>query len=115
MQLPPLKVYLDDERKAPEGWTKCSTYQGAIEWLESQMVAIISLDHDLNPSHYQGDYSDGQTGLDVLFWLLDEVSRNPAFHVPELRVHSLNRKRAPKMQHLIHLIEAKKAGASECE
>lgn len=57
-----MKVYLDDERQAPEGWIRVYWPDEAIELLKKGNVTKISLDHDL------GDDDKG-TGYDVILWL----------------------------------------------
>ena len=53
-----LKVYLDDERIAPEGWVQVRWPDEAIKLLQTGSVSHLSLDHDL------GDDQRG-TGYDV--------------------------------------------------
>ena len=42
-----LKVFLDDERATPEGWTAVRWPEEAIALLKTGKVDAISLDHDL--------------------------------------------------------------------
>jgi NAD+-processing family protein with receiver domain len=42
-----VRVWLDDERAAPEGWAHVRTPEEAIELLRGGDVEEISLDHDL--------------------------------------------------------------------
>ena len=76
-----MKVYLDDQRKAPKGWWQVKTAFGAISYLKSMQVTEISLDHDL------GERSG--TGYEVLCWIEKEVHLNgfpaPIIHVPMFR------------------------------
>lgn len=72
-----MKVYLDDERQAPEGWYRVYWPEEAIALLNKGDVTEISLDHDL------GDDAHG-TGYDVVLWieeavLLYEVSNHQLF------------------------------------
>jgi len=62
-----MKLWVDDERPAPEGWAGAKTYQEAIDLLLIEKVEELSLDHDL------ADFSsDGRekTGYDVALWLV---------------------------------------------
>lgn len=77
-----MKVYLDDERIAPDGWVQVCWPDEAIELLESGSVTHLSLDHDL------GDDQRG-TGYDVLLWIEQEVVTRQ-FVVPEITVHTAN-------------------------
>ena len=44
-----MKLYLDDVRECPQGWTLVKTAPEMIRCLESSEVEEISLDHDLGP------------------------------------------------------------------
>ena len=85
-----MKVYLDDERPAPEGWRRVRWPDEAIQLLETGAVEVISLDHDL------GDDSRG-TGYDVLLWL-ERAQVEEGFEVPEIRIHTANVSARHKME-----------------
>ena len=84
-----MKVYLDDERETPVGWTRVYWSGEAIELLETGQVIEISLDHDL------GDDERG-TGYDVIHWIEEQVVTN-SFKPPVIRVHSANISARQKM------------------
>ncbi len=85
-----MKVYLDDERQTPDGWTRVYWPDEAIALLQSGQVEEISLDHDL------GDDERG-TGYDVVLWIEDAVAtRN--FSPPRMTVHSANSSARQKME-----------------
>ena len=77
-----MKVYLDDERRTPEGWVRVYWPEEAIELLNTGKVTEISLDHDL------GDDDHG-TGYDVVVWIEEQVYIN-GFKPPKISVHSAN-------------------------
>ena len=77
-----MKVYLDDERIAPEDWHQVRWPEEAIELLKTNKVTHISLDHDL------GDDSVG-TGYNVLLWIEQAVVFQ-GFIPPVMYVHSAN-------------------------
>ncbi len=77
-----MKVFLDDERPAPDGWTAVRWPEAAIALLAQGNVAELSLDHDL------GDDARG-TGYDVLLWIEEQVAC-AGFVPPTMRVHSAN-------------------------
>ena len=85
-----MKVYLDDERVAPEGWHQVRWPDEAIRLLESGNVSEISLDHDL------GDDERG-TGYDVVLWLEEQVMTR-GFIAPKMSVHSANSSARQKME-----------------
>ena len=106
-----LKVYLDDERSAPEGWVRVKTPAQAIALLETGQVSQLSLDHDL------GDDEGIGTGYDVVLWMEEQVygeSHYPMaptdalpcvgdnfgqFRVPDVvKVHSANVSARVKME-----------------
>ena len=78
-----MKVYLDDERKTPEGWYRVYEPSQAIALLESGLVTHISLDHDL------GDDKGIGTGYDVVLWIEENVVMND-FVPPIITIHSAN-------------------------
>jgi hypothetical protein len=53
-----MKVYLDDERVAPEGWYQVRWPEEVIELLESGEVTHLSLDHDLGDDKHGTGYDE---------------------------------------------------------
>lgn len=92
-----MKVYLDDEREAPDGWHQVRWPDEAIRLLETNSVLEISLDHDL------GDDERG-TGYDVVLWIEEAVVAR-GFRPPRIRVHSANSSARQKMEQGIASIE----------
>ena len=64
-----MKLYVDDERPAPEGWTLALSSAEAIELLTDNDVTELSLDYSLK---------DWDNGAEVLYWLKDHRDRCPA-------------------------------------
>lgn len=68
-----MKLYLDDVRPCPPGWTLAKTAREAIELLEEGGdIVEVSLDHDLADEHYPwngGRCGDGLCGCAVALWL----------------------------------------------
>jgi len=98
-----VKVFLDDERAAPEGWTAVRWPEEAIALLETGEVDVISLDHDL------GD--DTRTGYDVLAWIEEAVATR-GFVPPAIAIHSANAGARPRMALAVESIRrlARRAG-----
>lgn len=76
-----MKLFVDDERPAPEGWVLAENANDAIvelafAELHGDQIEVISLDHDLG-------YSD--TIMPVLVWMRDNT-----FWPHELYVHTAN-------------------------
>lgn len=92
-----MKIYLDDERKAPEGWTQCRWPEEVIALIEEGGVSEISLDHDL------GD--DPRTGYDVLVWLEYRTYRTGKLP-PIMAVHSANPPARKRMEEAIKNINS---------
>lgn len=63
-----MKLWVDDERPAPEGWVLAKTSAEAIEILGANEVTEMSLDYSLGR---------GDTGDNVLYWLRDYNGRWP--------------------------------------
>jgi hypothetical protein len=92
-----MRVFLDDERTTPEGWTRVYWPDEAIQLLESGAVEEISLDHNL------GDDEHG-TGYDVVLWIEEAVALR-GFKPPKITVHSANSSARDKMIAGIQSIE----------
>lgn len=92
-----MRVYLDDERATPDGWTRVYWPDEAITLLDTGNVAEISLDHDL------GDDARG-TGYDVIAWI-EEAVVTRGFVPPVVRVHSANPSARVRMEAGIAAIE----------
>lgn len=79
-----MKVYLDDEREAPDGWIRTKTVTETLDLLETGQVTHLSLDHDL------GDDSSIGTGYTVLIWLERQVQEGKLRAPESMQVHSMN-------------------------
>ena len=93
-----MRVFLDDERAAPDGWVRVYWPAEAIALLETGKVLELSLDHDL------GDDERG-TGYDVVLWIEEAVALR-SFMPPKIIVHSANPSAREKMLAGIRAIEA---------
>jgi len=81
--MPGTRVWLDDVRPAPAGWTRAYTARDAIALLEAGVVVEISLDHDL------GDEATCGSGYEVACWIEEAVATR-GFASPTIRIHSAN-------------------------
>ena len=104
-----MKVFLDDERPVPSGWTGARWPSDVTRLLEDGVVTHLSLDHDL------GDAEDAaregraeRTGYDVLVWLEERVFNDPGFPVPSISIHSANAAGRERMQRAIASIERRR-------
>lgn len=91
------RVYLDDERVTPDGWTRTYWPDEVIASLKTGQVRELSLDHDL------GDDERG-TGYDVVLWIEEAVALE-GFAPPKISVHSANSSARDKMLSGIRSIE----------
>ncbi len=98
-----MRVYLDDERPTPVGWTRVYWPGEAIALLETGQVEELSLDHDL------GDDARG-TGYDVIVWI-EEVVALRGFKPPKISVHSANPSARDKMLAGISAVDRLAQGA----
>ena len=92
-----MKVYLDDIRPAPEGWTLVTTPEQAIELMSRGRVEEISLDHDLG-------LDDVRSGYLVLLWIEEQVHYN-AFVPPKISLHTANPVGRARMEWVLRSIE----------
>ena len=96
-----IKVYLDDVRHTPQGWTRAYTAQEAIDLLATNDVSIISLDHDLGNDDMVG------TGYDVLLYIEERMAFTE-YQPPTMIVHSSNLSARVKMELAIDSIEKRR-------
>ena len=101
------RIYLDDERQAPDGWHQVRWPDEAIALLEQGGVTEISLDHGL------GDDERG-TGYDVVLWI-EETVATCGFRPPAMYVHSSNSSARSKMEAGIAAIGRIVAGMGQRE
>ena len=92
-----MRIFLDDERNTPPGWTRTFWPDEVIALLQAGGVEEVSLDHDL------GDDKRG-TGYDVVLWIEEAVALH-GFVPPTIRVHSANASAREKMEAGIRAIE----------
>lgn len=90
-----MKVFLDDIRSTPAGWTRTYTVHETIELLKTGKVTHLSLDHDL------GTKLDGH---DVLVWIEEQVAINDFNPPEEIFIHSANSVARQEMQAAINSI-----------
>lgn len=95
-----IKVFLDDERPTPEGWTRAYWPDEVIALIEQGNVDTISLDHDLG--------NDGKgTGYDVCLWIKEKVIQSGFegdFVPPVIQIHSANPVGRHRMDSAIRII-----------
>jgi hypothetical protein len=58
-----MKLWVDDERPAPSGWTHAHNYREATGYLYTGKVDTISLDHDLG---------EDKSGYDIAKFLVEQ-------------------------------------------
>lgn len=74
MPVPSIKLWIDDLRPAPEGWTWAKNSQEALDLLadKTHQVVAVSFDHDLG-----GD----DTSRRVALWMAEHDAFPPLVHV----------------------------------
>jgi hypothetical protein len=90
-----MKLYLDDIREAPKGWKLTTTATETINYLISNQITELSLDHDLGID---------ETGYDVLLWIEEEVILNN-FLPPKIHIHTSNSSARIKMLQAVQQIK----------
>jgi len=74
-----MKLFVDDQRAAPQGWICARSVDEAIEHLSQGAVTDLSLDYDLG--------GPDTTGLDVLNWMESAISAG-RIAMPAMTAHS---------------------------
>ena len=92
-----MKLYVDDIRIAPKGWTQAWNAQEALDFLETKEVTHLSLDHDL------GNTFD-KTGYDIMKWIELRVYMDN-FPLPEIKFHTSNPAGRDNMQAALDAIK----------
>jgi hypothetical protein len=92
-----MKIWLDDVREAPSGWTWVRYAEYAIPLLDRtwRCVEHLSLDHDLTLP---------LTGYDVVTWIENEVAGGRAMPF-QITIHSQNPVGCRNMAAGLHSIE----------
>ena len=92
-----MRVWLDDVRPAPQGWTWAKTYDEATALLDNDDVQSLSLDHDI--ACFRADGRE-MTGYDVLMFVV-ERNVNGGKAPEEISIHSANPVGRARMQGVI--------------
>jgi hypothetical protein len=103
-----MKLWLDDKRPAPEGWTWVQTPLAACHYMQQRNVEEISLDHDLG--QWELDPVTMRfyevTGYDVLEAIERAAYEGVWSYVPKvIKIHSANAGIYKKMEQAIESIE----------
>jgi hypothetical protein len=100
-----MKIWLDDEREAPEGWNRCKNQWEVITLLnfyvcekDNETITHISLDHDL------GEPVNG-SGYGVICWIEEQVFCY-GWKPPIITTHSQNAVGRKNIQVVIDRINA---------
>lgn len=92
-----VRIWLDDTRAAPPGWTRTTTVRETLDLLRNKEISEISLDYDL-------DATDGRhKGDEVLDWIARKLQSGQP--VPVVHVHSANPYGAASMSWRINRLE----------
>jgi hypothetical protein len=84
-----IKLFVDDERECPEGWTLARSAAEAYVYLQdvSEPVIALSLDHDLG---LDPDGKPAENGYDIASWLEERQHLLGISPPAELFCHSSN-------------------------
>ena len=86
-----MKVWLDDERVAPQHWVWVSTPEDVIQLLRTGKVTDLSLDNDLG-------LSEPREGYLVVRFLEETVYSDRTFPVLNINLHTANNIAKEKMK-----------------
>ena len=86
-----MKIWVDDIRKAPSGYTWCRSVNEAREVISRNTnIEVIDLDHDAGDyAHFGGDY------IKLLDWLEETKQNYP------IKIHSMNPVGVDNMRRII--------------
>lgn len=88
-----MKLWVDDVRPAPDGWTLATSVAGAMALIENNDIDTISLDHDAGYfAIYGGDY------IRILDWL---EATGLGDSIAHYHIHSMNPVGVANMRRII--------------
>lgn len=94
-----MKLFVDDQRKCPEGWVPARTVTEAIRLLCTQDVEEVSLDHDIGCRLVTGqEHSSNETFEPVAWFLALDGSESI-----KIRIHTSNVTAGAKMAQILCL------------
>ena len=107
-----MKLWVDDIRPAPEGWTRARSVTEAIRILATMAVEEVSLDHDISMKVMVGDEEAGfseprpfrsNETFEPVAWFIRELARErPSGWYPEMvTLHTANSNGADKMKAIL--------------
>lgn len=85
-----MKIFLDDCRETPPGFTRTYTVAETIAFIDTRQVSVLSLDNDLGNGE-----PEGYLALDHLEML---VFNDASFPIPAITIHSSNASRVEYME-----------------
>ncbi len=107
-----MKLWVDDIRPAPEGWTRARSVTEAIRILATMSVEEVSLDHDISMKVMVGDEEAGfseprpfrsNETFEPVAWFIRELARErPDGRYPShVTLHTANSVGAEKMRGIL--------------
>ncbi len=101
-----LKLFVDDLRRCPEGWTPARTVTEAIHILSTQSVEEVSLDHDICCEPASGiSHSSWETFEAVAWFLASQKSEwlltGEAEWPIKVRIHTANVEAGQRMADIL--------------
>jgi hypothetical protein len=94
-----IKLFVDDNRKEPEGWYRARTVTEAIRVLSTMHVDEISLDHDIEC--YDLIRGSSHTSEETFFAVAHFLYMMPESIRPKIRIHTGNIAKGREMADLL--------------
>ena len=78
------KIFLDDERATPEGYTRTFSVEQTIDLIKEHngSIEVVSLDNDLGPGF--------RKGREVMKWIEEQAFHDTLLPIPHLLIHTGN-------------------------
>lgn len=106
-----MKLWVDDERRAPEGWTQARTVTEAIRTIAmfGADITEIALDHDIgHPAHnIEGQYASvscPENFTAVAYYIRERYTLSVPFvdnWLPKITIHTWNPEGAKEIAHIL--------------
>lgn len=96
-----LRLFVDDLRRCPDGWTPAQTVTEAIRILATQYVEEVSLDHDIMCETATGWCHTSPETFEAVAYYLSEMRRTEYGDHIKIKIHTANVEAGKRMAQIM--------------
>lgn len=93
-----MKLFVDDIRRCPDGWTPARTVTEAIRILATMPIDVVSLDHDIC---CQPDTGENHSSWETFEPVARYIALMPENQKPKVEIHTANPGAGEKMAEIL--------------